>query len=159
MLLLLLSLLRHLVEIHGQGVVVGIEESGRLLRSVAICGRAAVLRSVRRGGGDAISTRGLRLLHLAGRVATTVLSKVDLELLVLLPSSDGLDSLDGVGNVGEVDKCAALLTQSVDKLDLAILGKVLSQALLSPGLVKVANVHVSRSTTADGKGNGRREST
>lgn len=118
--------MRDLVQIHRQRVAVGIEESSRLLGSVAVCGRTAVLGAVRRRRRHTITTRRLRLLHLTRRVTATIFAKVDLELPVVVSASDGLNRLDGVGDVGEVHKSTALLTQSVDKLNLTILGKVLS---------------------------------
>lgn len=99
----------------------------------------------------------MALLELSWLVSATVLAKVDLELSVVLLASDRLDSLDGVGNVGEVDKGAALLAEGVNQLNLTKLGEILSQALLGPGVIKVANVHVSRSTTADGQSDSRRQ--
>ena len=104
---------------------------------------------------------GLSLLavHLAGRVTASVLSEVDLESLVFITTTDRFDCLDSIGNVGEVDKCTALLTQSVDQLNFAILGEILPQTVLCPGLIQVANVYITGSTTTDSKGNRRGEST
>lgn len=81
-------------------------------------------------------------MHLARRIAAAILAKVDLELPVVLPTTDGLDGLDGVGDVGEIDEGAALFTESVDELNLTILGEVLTEMLLCEGLVQVANVHI-----------------
>lgn len=165
-LLLLLGLMRHMSEIHGQGVAVLVEQGGSSLAVLLVVtvagGRVAALaRPVGRRGRHLLATRGLLslLLELAGRVAATILAKVDLELPVLLLSTDSFDSLDGVGNVGEVDKRAALLTQRVDQLNLTVLGEILSQSVFGPGLIEVTNVHIARSTTADSQGNGGREST
>ena len=112
---------------------------------------------------DSITAWMLRLallvVHLTRRVTTTVLSEVDLETFVLLTSSHSLDGLDSVGNVGEVDERTALLAQGVDQLDFTILGEVLSQTFLGPRLVQVADVNITRGTTADSKGDGRRKGT
>ncbi|GKT53353.1 hypothetical protein ColTof3_00692 [Colletotrichum tofieldiae] len=58
-----------------------------------------------------------------------------------------------------VARDGALRLHSVDQLDFAVLGEVLSQSLLSPCLIQVANVHIARSPSADGKGNGGRKGT
>ncbi|KAH6604270.1 hypothetical protein Trco_007716 [Trichoderma cornu-damae] len=157
LLLLLVSLLLDVVQVHGQRVARGVEQGCGGLRRVSIGRRAAVLRAVGRRRGDAVAARRRALLGLARGVAAPVLSEVDLELLVLLLAADGLDGLDGVGNVGEVDEGAALLAEGVDQLNLAVLGEVLAQPLLSPGLVQVANVDVARGSAADGEGDGGRQ--
>lgn len=156
--LLLVRLLGELAQVHGERVVGRVEQSGRLL--VAVVGRgAAVLRTASLGRTDTITAGRRSLLHLPGRVATAVLAKVDLELLVVVSAANGLNGLDRVGNVGKVDKGAALLSQSVYQFNLAILRKVLAQSLLGPGLVQVANVNVARGTAANSQRDSRREST
>ena len=85
---------------------------------------------------NTVTARVLRLallvVHLTRGVTASVLTKVDLEPLVLFASSYGLDSLDGIGNVGEVDERAALLAQGINQLDFILLREVLSQAFFSP---------------------------
>src|SRR5690606_19434831 len=78
---------------------------------------------------------------------------------VLLLAAHRLDGLDRIGDVGEVDKGATLLTKRIHELNLAELGEVLAKALLGPRLVEVADVHVPGGTSADGKSNRRGQST
>ena len=92
---------------------------------------------------------------LARRVATAILAKVDLEPAIFFPVAHTLNGLDGVGNVGEVDKGTALLTQGVDQLDLTVLRKVLAKAVLRPRIVEVAHIHIARGTAAHGQRNSR----
>lgn len=182
--LLLLALLS--LEVHHQRVVHTVVQDGRRSRCLGArelsvstsvgdgssrtswrnrWARAAV--GVKATGGrrrmDTVTARMLRLallvVHLTRWVTTSVLTKVDLESLVLFASSNGLDSLDSIGNVGEVDERAALLAQGVYQLDFTILGEVLSQAFFSPRLVEIADVDVARGTTAYSKSNGRRKGT
>ena len=78
-------------------------------------------RGVGRGGRGAVTvTTG----GLTRRVPAAVLAEVDLEALVLLAPADGLDGFNGVGDVGEVNERAGFLAESVDELDLAVLGEV-----------------------------------
>lgn len=100
---------------------------------------------------------GSTVAPLAWRVSTTILAKVDLELAILFPVAHALDRLDGVGDVGEVDKRTAFLTQGVDQLDLTVFGKVLAQTVLGPRVVEIADVYVARGTTTHRQGNGWRE--
>lgn len=109
------------------------------------------------GRRNLIARRAALLLELSWGVAASILAEVDLELLVFILASDGLNGLDGICNIGEVDKGTTLLAQGVDQLDLTVLGEILSQPLLGPGLVQVANVDVSRSTTTDGQGDSWRQ--
>ena len=95
--------------------------------------------AVRRGG---VLIARARTGPLAGRIPTTVFAEVDLEPTIVLTTSNGLDGLDGVGDVGEVHKGATLLAQGVDELDLAMVGEILAQPILRPGLVQVAHVDV-----------------
>ena len=104
----------------------------------------------RRGINTIIPGGLLGLRDLTRRVAATILAKVDLESAVILLTPDSFDGLDSVCDVGEIDECAALLSESIDKLNLTIFGEVLSQPLLAPGLVQVSNVDVSGSSTANG---------
>src|ERR1700760_636064 len=99
------------------------------------------------------------LIDLSWRIATSVLAKVDFETLIVFLLSDCLDGLDGIGNVGKVDKGTRLFAKSIDEFNLAVLGKVLSQALFGPGFIKIANVDVARSTSTDCKSNCWRQST
>ena len=85
----------------------------------------------------------LGLRDLTRSVTATILAKVDLESAIVLLASDSFDSLDGICDVGEVDKRTTLLSKGVDELNLTVLGEVLSQPLLAPGLVQVSNVDVS----------------
>lgn len=80
-------------------------------------------------------------------VSTSIFAKVDLESLVFLLAPDSLNCLDCVGNVGKVHKSTALLPQRIDELNLPILLKVLSQAVLRPRLVQIAHIYVSRGST------------
>lgn len=105
------------------------------------------------------TTRRLGLLSLPRRVSAAVLAKVDLELPVIILSTNSLNGLDGIGNVGKINKGTALFAESVDELNLTKLGKVLPETLLSPGLVKVTDIDISGSTTANGQSDGRRQST
>ncbi|KAI6757313.1 hypothetical protein HG531_003138 [Fusarium graminearum] len=86
--------------------------------------------------------------------SSLILSGHAVGVATILESRSNLDSLDSVGNVGEVDESTALFAQGVDKFNLAILGEVLSQSLLSPGLIEITDVDVSGSTSADSQGNG-----
>lgn len=137
--MLVLGLLRDLVQVNGEWVALC--EHARLTIS-----RGSTLRTLALWRGDFV-TRGLSLLllllELSGRVAASILAEVDLELPVLVLASDSLDGLDSIGDVGEVNECATLLPQSIDQLDLAILREVLSQPLLGPAFIQVADVHVS----------------
>ena len=63
---------------------------------------------------------------LSRRVSTPVFAEIDLESRVLFSTPDRLDSLDSVCDVREIDKSAALLAKSIDQLNVAIFGKVLS---------------------------------
>ena len=87
---------------------------------------------------------------LARWVATSILTEVDLEALVLISPSHTLNCFDSISDVGEVNESAALLPQCVDQLNVTILSKVLSQTLLTPILIEIPNVNISRSTAADG---------
>lgn len=89
---------------------------------------------------------------LAWWVSAAILSEVDLESLVLLTVTNSLDSLNSVGNIGEVNKSTALLAESVDEFDLSVLSKVLSEALLTPALIEITDVDVSGSATGDSQG-------
>lgn len=140
LLVLVLGLLRDLVQVNGEGVALCEQARLTIGWGSTLCTLALRRRDfVARGLGLLL----LLLLELAWRVAATILAEVDLELPVLVLASDSLDGLDGIGDVGEVDKCATLLPQSIDQLDLAVLGEVLSQPLLGPAFVQVADVHIS----------------
>lgn len=127
--LLLLGLLGDLAQVQSQGVALLVEECWLVSSHLAVGRRCALGRWALRGR-DLVAWRStlllLLLLELSWRVATSILAKIHLELLVLILASDGLDGLDGVRNIGEVDKGAALLAQGVDQLDLAVLGEILS---------------------------------
>ena len=96
---------------------------------------------------------------LAWWVSTAILAKVDLEPAVLFTVAHAFNGFYGVSNVGEVDKSTALLPKRVDELNLSIFREVLAEAVLRPGLVQVADIHITRGTTADSQGDGRRERT
>lgn len=107
--LLLVGVVGELAQVHGQRIVVGVEQRRRLLIAV-IRRRTSVLRTASVRRTDTIAARRGGLLHLARRVSATVLAKVDLELSVVISATNGLDGLDSIRNVGKVDKGAALLT-------------------------------------------------
>lgn len=96
---------------------------------------------------------------LARWVSTAILAEVDFEPAILFTVAHAFNSFDGISNVGEVDKSTALLAKRVDQLNLAVFREVLAEAVLRPGLVQVADIHVTRGTTADSQGDGRRERT
>ena len=96
---------------------------------------------------------------LARWVSTAILAKVDLEPTVLFAVAHAFNGFDGVGNVGEVNEGTALLAERVDELNLSVFREVLAEAVLRPGFVQVANIHITRGTTANSQGDGRRERT
>ena len=102
--------------------------------------------------------RVLVVHDLSWRVAAAVLAKVDLESFVLLLPSDGFNGLDGIGDVGEVHECTALLPQGVDQLDLAVFLEVLSETIFGPAFVEVANVDITRSAAGHCQSNRWRQS-
>jgi hypothetical protein len=79
-------------------------------------------RSLETSGWRRIYTITLRrlLLNLTGRIATSIFAKIDFEPLILLLTTYCLNSFDCIGDVGEVNEGTALLTKSVNKLDIAI---------------------------------------
>jgi len=156
LLLLLLRLLGEVLEVQSQRIGSRVEESSRGSSSA---GWSIAIGAVGVGRVGTVGSSTLKLGQLSRRVAAAVLAEIDLELLVLLLALNRLDGLDSVGNVGKVDEGAALLTQSVDQLDLAVLREILPKLFLGEGLVQVANIHVTRSTAAHCESNRRWKST
>lgn len=97
------------------------------------------------------------VICLARRVSTAVFAEVDLEPPILLAVAYALNGLDGVRDVGEIDKSAALLAQCIHQLDLSVLGEILAKPVLGPRLIQVPNIDVPRCSTAHRQRNGGRK--
>ena len=74
-------------------------------------------------------------------VRTAVLSTSDPEIIVRFIFNT-IDGLDGIADVGKVDKRVVLFLEEIDELDVTILAKVAN--LSSEKVSDVANIHVAR---------------
>lgn len=90
-------------------------------------------------------------LELAREVTAPVLTKIDLQVLVVLKGLDPVDGLDGVGDVDEVDEGTVLFLKIVDLLNVTKLQEVLAQlgGVEEIEVGDVAHVDVARGTVRD----------
>src|SRR5712672_3573740 len=94
-----------------------------------------IVRGYRPGGNGAITRR--RASHRAAalgtrprRICTTVFSMSDPQIGIVGLIFDTLDGLDGVVNVGKVDKRAILFLEKIDQFDITVLAKIALQSIV-----------------------------